>query len=182
VSVLAFSGRALTLRNPWGFAAHHLDKFAKDIGCENRDRPPPAALVAPEAPWVALHTGAHHATLAEEYLLLHTARAAGWHIDSLGYWRKGLRSVHPEPEMLSLIPGLFRILSVDAPGEGDLTGWRDPSRYGYRLEYRPLPTPIPCTGPTPAPGKTKSTNLGWWRTPDDVSARIEAVLAAKEGT
>lgn len=178
-----FSGRALTVRNPWPFAIHHLDKGAPGIGCENRVKPPPAWLVGPDAPFVAMHTGAHRATRAELILLEGQARAAGWEVfflsGDLTVYRKGEREItrHDSDSMISLIPGVFRILSVDAPGEGDLTGWRFPDQYGYRIDYRPLPVPIPCVGSIPKEGRERGFNLGWWRVPVDVCLTIEAAIA-----
>ncbi len=172
-----FSGRALTLRSPWPFAVHALDKR-----CENRVKPPPAWLVGPEAPWVALHTGAHDPTSAEINLLIWQAREAEWAYDTGADGRAFVFDVYrvpfPARQMVSLIAGVFRILSVDAPYEGDLTGWRAPDCYGYRIDYRPLATPIFCAGPTPKPGKERSTNLGWWEVPSEHFATIEAACAA----
>lgn len=171
----AFSGRALTVRNPWPFAIHSLDKR-----CENRTKPPPAAFVGPGAPWIAMHTGCHTATREEWSLLDGQAREAGWfalpHHGINVYERSKGKHVWQVGSRISLIPGLFRILSYDAPYLGDLTGWRNPADFGYRIEYRALPTPIRCLGPTPKPGKSRSCNLGWWVVPDDVAAVIRGVL------
>jgi len=71
----AFSGRALTVRNPWPFAIHSLDKR-----CENRTKPPPAAFVGPEAPWIAMHTGAHPPTPTEWDRFYNSVELAGWAI------------------------------------------------------------------------------------------------------
>ena len=35
---------------------------------------------------------------------------------------------------------------MDAPGQGDLGGWRVPDAYGWRIDYRPLGAPLPCPG------------------------------------
>ena len=178
-----FSGRALTVRNPWPFAIRFLDK---DI--ENRGKPAPDWLVGADAPWISLHTGCHVATAEEWWNLGIMATEAGWDRSTRGYemtLTKGKashnlricddRSLSP----MSEIPGVFRITSQDAPYRGPSlsSGWRVDQAWGYHIEYRPFPSPIPCTGPTPKPGKRGSSNLGWWRTPDAVTSRIAGMLA-----
>lgn len=179
--MIPFSGRALTVRNPWPFAIRFL---GKDI--ENRTRPAPAELVGP---WIALHTG--RASVLREDLrdMLGMANRAGWRAVERGpgiidLYADGCTAVRATPALLApqaLIPGVFRIVKQHAPYTGSVGGWRVNDSWGYHIEYRALPEAIECGGPTPKPGKRGSMNLGWWRVPVDVAARITAMLPEVAG-
>lgn len=177
-----FSGRALTLKNPWSFAIRFLDK---DI--ENRSKPAPDWLVGADAPWVALHTGQHAPTVEELHWMSIVATGAGWdRRRTADGWelRKDIgwnvrlneppRCAADHP--LGVLTGVFRITAQDAPWRGASGGWREDPEWGYHIDYRPLTSPIECSGPTPKLGKRGSSNLGWWRVPADVSERIARML------
>lgn len=178
-----FSGRALTVRNPWPFAIRFLDK---DI--ENRSKPAPDWLVGPDAPWIALHTGQHAPTVEELHRMSIVATNAGRErrrrADGWDLWKtigSNVRLNEPPrcaaDHPLGVLTGVFRITAQDASWKGASGGWREDPEWGYHIEYRPFPSPIPCTGPTPKPGKRGSSNLGWWRTPDAVTSRIAGMIA-----
>lgn len=172
-----FSGRALTLKNPWSFAVRFL---GKDI--ENRTRPAPVEMLNV---WIALHTGKAPALREDIRGMLDIATGAGWRAIERGLgvidlYADGRTAVRATPAILapqSLIPGVFRIVEQHQPYRVPRRCWRVADQWGYHIEYRPFPSPIPCTGPTPKPGKRGSSNLGWWRTPDAVTSRIAGMLA-----
>lgn len=119
--------KALTFWPEWVYAIHHLGKRV-----ENRGWALPIGVT------FALHAGKNiggrpgiPAMLeSAEALRIMSSRAGSTYI---------LRSGDPER---SSILGVFRVTSVDKPGEGDLDGWRVPEQFGNRLKYWPLTEPI----------------------------------------
>lgn len=178
--------RGYTLHAEWPWACHYLDKTL-----ENREQAPPAKFVGPGAPWIAMHAGAsiggkptNAACRAGLEALAATARSAGWGVRLAVYGRtawslrvdRGMDAFTASPPdiagsfplptdrpiITSAITGLFRIREVFAPMRGPTGGWRARDQYALRIDYRPLPTPIPCKGA-----------LGWWRVPAEVAAQIQ---------
>lgn len=143
--------RALTLWPEWAWAIHALDKRV-----ENRTWRIPVG-------WYVLHAGRNIGGRPGE-----TARADGLHGLAMMASRSG-SFVHPArfgEIVTSAALGCFRVCGHDAPGEGDLGGWRVPEQVGNRIDdYRPFPAPIPCGGAQ-----------GLWVPPVDVLDAARAVL------
>ena len=134
--------KALTLWPEWAYAVHHLGKRV-----ENR------TWAIPVGQWFALHAGAHVGGRASK-----AAHLEG--IESLAFMAERAHMRIPQHRLdieLSAILGRFRVVRNDAPGEGDLTGWRVPGQIGNVFEYEPLAWALPCKGAQ-----------GFWTVPDDV--------------
>lgn len=148
---------------------------------ENRPSAP-WSTIAPTmhgpGPWVAMHAGAEiggkpargvpawahrDAALA---LVARVARDAGWSIcwtpDQWWVLRKGLASVDLREEHLvtSAIVALFRVTRADPPGVGGL--WRMADRWGWHVDFRALPEPIPCAGAQ-----------GLWTVPELIAVQLQ---------
>jgi hypothetical protein len=149
---------ALTLWYEWAFAVSKLDKRV-----ENRTWNLPPAMIGAT---VYLHAGAEASKPVRKRRakeVVQMAERAGWRviwkvvetyrIDVEGRMVKG-NVVVPLTggRAYGCIIGKMTFTGCDAPGEGDLTGWRVPELYGWRFEYEPLMDAIPQKGA-----------LGFWR-------------------
>jgi len=142
--------KALTLWPEWVYAVHHLGKRV-----ENRE------WAIPIGRTFALHAGrsigGRPGKVAEEEGLESVqfmARRAGVQMDF---------HLRANDIGTSMIYGVFRVLSVDRPGEGALDGWRVPDAFGNNFRYWPLREPISVKGAQ-----------GLWTVPDEIEAAIRA--------
>lgn len=147
--------RALTLYPEWAGAVVRLGKRV-----ENRSRPCPPAMIGQP---VALHAGAKRRSLglSRHDGLGEMVERAGWYQrggDPPATWRRPGEDVCLAGVPVSAIVGLVRVTSCDKPQEGDLSGWRAPTLYGWRFDFHPIPYPIPCRGA-----------LGFWRVPESAA-------------
>lgn len=164
--------RALTLWPEWAWAIVNLDKRV-----ENRD------WMIPEGQWFALHAGKHiggrpgvRATCEGIDSLVEMAQRAGWSVRGTAHTSEFIRAVDGKTAVwkhfdvpTSAIVGFFRVTSQDAPGRGDVSGWRVPDAWGNRLDFRPLLRPVPCSGAQ-----------GLWTVPPAVAAHAHLGAAMKE--
>ena len=125
-------------------------------------------------PWFAMHAGKHiggrpgnEGALGD---MIATAREAGWHAtvwhdDVLLSRGEGddCRTIrlHPARIVTSAIVAMMRVTRVAYRGVGG--PWRFPDQFGWYVDVRPLPRPVPCKGAQ-----------GLWTVPDDVSAQVLA--------
>lgn len=149
--------RALTLWPEWAWAILYLDKRVENRG-----------WALPIGEWIGLHAGKSIGGRPGKFgigdgvdSLAEMARRAGWGV--AGTYRRATfassdRNVVWELGAVptSAIVGAIRVVSVDAPNQGDLGGWRVPDAHGNRLEVRPLARPVPMRGA-----------LGLWALPPD---------------
>lgn len=143
-----FTIRALTLWPEWVWAIHHLGKRV-----ENR------TWGLPVNEWFALHAGKHIGGRPGRVAKSEGMRAL-WSMAVRAGTNPVVCVADIEAES-SCIRGLFRVIRNEAPGHGDLTGWRVPEQVGNVFEYRPLTTPIPCSGAQ-----------GLWTVGDEVAKAI----------
>lgn len=153
----------LTLHPEWCWAIDLPGPLAKRV--ENRTWAPPKHLVGPDAPWIALHAGAHIGgrsgkVATEEGLegVGEMAEAAGlqartWGGSRLQILNAGgilLADTYTKPIVTRAITGLIRVTHISAPGSQTqahgVYGWKVPDAIGWVFEYRRLPTPVPCKG------------------------------------
>lgn len=163
--------RALTLWPEWAWAIHFLDKRI-----ENR------TWALPVDEWFALHAGKHiggrpgmGATQEGLDSLKLMANRAGWRFETTHVtegvqvdWKGRVVAAKIRTIQTSAIPGLFRVVRCEAPGHGDLTGWRVPDQTGNVFEYRPLKAAIPCSGAQ-----------GLWTVKPEIEAQIRADVGAR---
>lgn len=166
--------RAFTLWPEWCAAFKGVllrDGSPSQLDKEWENRPiAPWSTIAPQrgepGPWFCMHAGAHIGGKPrnEGALLdvLSTALYAGWRHsvilegeqwshrvkgNEVKLWKGDVSmKLHPDLIVRSAIVALIRVVDVQRPGEGEWTPWRFPDRYGWKLEVRPLPVPIPCRG------------------------------------
>lgn len=160
--------KALTLWPEWAFAVHHLGKRV-----ENRTWKIPAGV------WFGLHAGKSpggratmDAACDADMGVRAMASRAGWSFDVTAGNIKTSRVTFTDGAVrvgwnvlkspTSTLLGIFRVTRHDAPGCGDLTGWRVPDQVGNVFEYVPLVRPMPCKGAQ-----------GLWTIPADVRALME---------
>jgi hypothetical protein len=155
-----------------------------DKTCENRDFPP-WSTIAPRrdpransktgplpflpGPWFAMHAGksigGKPGNDGALFFMVDMAREAGWTSARSGpedlRLTKGTRSMllHPRLITLSSIVALVRVTRVDRPGVW--RPWRFTEQWGWYLDVRPLPVPVPCSGAQ-----------GLWTVPEDVAAKV----------
>jgi hypothetical protein len=153
--------RALTLWPEWAWAVLHLGKRVENRGWS-----------LPVGEWIGLHAGKHvggrpgkEATAEGLEGLIHMAERAGWVLERQGFTR-GAERVEATPGgiVTSAMLGAIRVVGVDPPGSGDLRGFRVPSAFGNRFEFRALARPVPCRGAQ-----------GLWSIPADVLAEMRRV-------
>lgn len=158
--------RALTLWPEWAWAIHHLDKRV-----ENR------TWKIPMGEWFGLHAGKCIGGSPRNGWggmdgLMQMARRAEWELVDVGALNLDVSIVRQAQRQVdvwahhmltSSLLGAFRVVRHDAPGCGDLTGWRVPDQVGNVFEYRPLVRPVACKGAQ-----------GLWTIPADVRERMEA--------
>lgn len=179
-----FTGRALTLWPEWcpafrGVRLRDGTPSTLDKGPENRPMAP-WSTIAPGGPfnptpgaWFAMHAGKYIGGRAgNDGALLNvvrTAEAAGWVAsrragDVVALRKNGVQALlHPDYIVTSAIVAVIRITCVDPPGIGG--PWRFVDQFGWYVEVRPLPEPIPCKGAQ-----------GLWTVPDAVTSRIAGML------
>lgn len=158
--------RALTLHPEWAWAIQHLDKRVENRG-----------YALPVGEWIGLHAGKHIGgrpgkPAETEGLdgLVHMAGRAGWRLDGNNFVRRDqvvgdqVVTINRANVVTSAMLGAFRVTQADAPGVGDLDGWRVYDAWGNLFEWLPLARPVPCRGAQ-----------GLWTIPADVLAQMREV-------
>ena len=161
--------RALTLRQPWGWAIAH---GGKDV--ENRSWQPPCTLDL-----LAIHAGAYSrwdrsgeesplvqqawrqwiTTLPADNVALPRLRRNSLHLDF------GAVVAVAEVRTCHFDGNCWRFPKFDE-GSGRCSPWAAGGQWHWQLSaIRPLAKPVPCRGA-----------LGLWKLPDDVAALVRAQL------
>lgn len=150
--------RALTLWPEWSWAVQHLGKRVENRG-----------YALPIGEWIGLHAGKHVGgrpgkPAETEGLegLVEMATRAGWLVAGNDFTRGAeVVTISRAALTTSAMLGAFRVTRVDAPGHGDLGGFRVPDAFGNLFELLPLARPVPCPGAQ-----------GLWTIPADVLAQM----------